>query len=67
VTRVVVDASALAAVAFNEPGADEVAMLAISTNLTAFDASYVWLAGMLGADLVTLDEKIGRATRDLAV
>jgi predicted nucleic acid-binding protein len=121
--RVVVDASALAALAFNEPGADEVArrlegaslaappllklelanvaskkirrqpdreravlqalaealdprlgirwmdvdandvaLLALATGLTAYDAAYVWLAGMLGADLVTLDEKIARTT-----
>lgn len=47
--------------------ASEVAMLALSTGLTAYDAAYVWLAGMLGADLVTLDVKIERATRNLAI
>ena len=127
-SRVVVDASALAAIAFNEPGADEVVRrlegafvaapallkfelanvawkkirrqpeqaraillalaeafgpqagiawvevdtadvtrLALDTGLTAYDAAYVWLAGMLGADLVTLDVKIERATRNLAI
>jgi predicted nucleic acid-binding protein len=126
--RVVVDASALAAVAFNEPGADEVArrldgalvsapvllkfelanvawkkirrqpeqnrqilralseilgprtgirwmevdpadvvMLSLATGLTAYDAAYVWLAGMLGADIVTLDVKIERATSNRAI
>jgi predicted nucleic acid-binding protein len=126
-TRVVIDASALAAIAFNEPGGDMVArrlegaavaapvllkfelanvawkkirrqpgnqrrilqalaealgpstgvgwmevdardaaMLAIATGLTAYDATYVWLAGMLGAELVTLDRRLERATRNLA-
>ncbi len=127
-TRVVVDASALAAIAFNEPGADEVARrlegaavaaplllkfelanvarkkirrqpeqarvillalaeafgpragitwvevdtadltrLALDTGLTAYDAAYVWLAGMLGADLVALDGQITKATRSRAI
>jgi len=116
---IVVDASALAAVVFGEPGADEVArrldgaavfapdllafelasvarkklrrhperaeeilralwaaldprrgiewravdhgdvvLLALRTGLTPYDASYLWLAGYLGADLVTLDERL---------
>ena len=119
---VVVDASALAAVVFGEPGADEVArcldgaavfapdllafelasvarkklrrhperaeeilralwaaldrrrgiewravdhgdvvLLALRTGLTPYDASYLWLAGSLGADLVTLDERLAAA------
>jgi len=29
--------------------------LAATTGLTAYDASYLWLAGQLGAELVTLD------------
>lgn len=33
-------------------------LVAQETGLTAYDASYVWLAGALGADLVTLDERI---------
>jgi predicted nucleic acid-binding protein len=125
-TRVVIDASALVAVAFNEPGADDVARrlegasvaapallkfemanvawkkirrqpeqaramlmalaeavgpgtgirwvdvdpvdvatLSLETNLTAYDASYVWLAGTLGADLVTLDKRVAAATRNV--
>lgn len=47
--------------------ASDVAVLAIATGLTAYDATYVWLAGMLGADLVTLDVKIQRAARDVPV
>ena len=36
----------------------DVALVARTTGLTAYDASYLWLAGYLGADLVTLDKKI---------
>jgi predicted nucleic acid-binding protein len=35
--------------------------LALGTGLTAYDASYLWLARQLGAELVTLDKKLGRA------
>jgi predicted nucleic acid-binding protein len=120
--RVVVDASALAALTFNEPGAEEIArrlegahvhapallsyelanvawrkarqnpsatpailravaaaldedagivwcsvpaadaaLVALATGLTAYDAAYVWLAGFLGADLVTLDRRVAQA------
>ena len=99
--RVVVDASAIVAIAFNEPSADAVArrlegaavcaptllkfelanaawkkirrqpdrarpilqaLAALATGLTAYDASYLWLAGSLGADLVTLDTRLADAT-----
>jgi predicted nucleic acid-binding protein len=40
--------------------ADTVA-ISLATGLSVYDASYVWLAGVLGADLVTLDEKLARA------
>lgn len=33
-------------------------LVAQETGLTAYDATYVWLAGALGADLVTLDERV---------
>jgi predicted nucleic acid-binding protein len=33
----------------------EVVELAMTTKLTAYDASYLWLAGSIGADLVTMD------------
>jgi len=33
-------------------------LLALRTGLTPYDASYLWLAGYLGADLVTLDERL---------
>ena len=125
-TPVVVDASALAAITFNEPEADEVrrrlhgatlfaptlagyemsniawkkatrhpdraaatfralaqlfepawgitwravdhtdaALIAIDTGLSVYDASYLWLAGSLGADLVTLDTRLARASERL--
>jgi predicted nucleic acid-binding protein len=123
VTRVVVDASAFAAVVFGEPGAaailarldeahvfapellrfelinvawkkirrqpseagrilsaltialedrwnivwhdvapGDVALVGYATGLTAYGASYLWLAGSLGADLVTLDARLASAS-----
>lgn len=38
--------------------ADAVVELALSTGLTAYDASYLWLARRFGADLVTLDKAL---------
>jgi predicted nucleic acid-binding protein len=35
--------------------------IALATGLTAYDASYLWLARQLGAELVTLDKELGRA------
>jgi predicted nucleic acid-binding protein len=40
----------------------DAALVALATGLTAYDASYLWLAGSLGADLVTLDSKLAGAT-----
>jgi predicted nucleic acid-binding protein len=40
----------------------EVVALATATGLTAYDASYLWLARRLGADLVTLDRRLIAAT-----
>ena len=36
--------------------------LAEATGLTAYDASYLWLARALGAELVTLDRKLAAAS-----
>ena len=36
----------------------DVAILASLTGLTAYDATYVWLAGWLEAELVTLDRRL---------
>jgi predicted nucleic acid-binding protein len=35
--------------------------LALNTGLTAYDASYLWLARRLGAELVTLDHQLAAA------
>lgn len=40
---------------------DGVILLATQTGLTAYDASYLWLARRLGAELVTLDAALLRA------
>jgi predicted nucleic acid-binding protein len=40
---------------------DDVLELAAQTGLTVYDASYLWLARQLGAELVTLDRQLERA------
>jgi len=35
--------------------------LALDKGITTYDASYLWLAWELGAELVTLDEKMQKA------
>ena len=42
---------------------DGVITLASETGLTAYDASYLWLARRLGAELVTLDAALQKASR----
>lgn len=42
---------------------DAVVELALRTGLTAYDASYLWLAAHFGADLVTLDKALDRAAK----
>jgi predicted nucleic acid-binding protein len=37
----------------------EVVRLGLASGLTAYDASYLWLARALGMPLVTLDNKLG--------
>jgi predicted nucleic acid-binding protein len=51
-------------------GVDEVAVdhtavldLALASNLTVYDASYLWLARQLDAELVTLDAALDRAAK----
>ena len=41
----------------------DVAVLARLTDLTAYDAAYLWLAGWLEADLVTLDKRLIAASQ----
>lgn len=40
---------------------DAAVALASATGLTAYDASYLWLARQLGAELVTLDRQLAVA------
>ena len=40
-------------------------ILAERPGLSLYDASYLWLAEALGAELVTLDDRLARADRDL--
>jgi predicted nucleic acid-binding protein len=51
--------------AIEEIAVDDAAALeiALATGLTAYDASYLWLARQLGAELVTLDKKLRAAAR----
>jgi len=42
----------------------EVLALADESGLMAYDASYLWLANRLGAELVTLDRALERASHD---
>jgi predicted nucleic acid-binding protein len=44
----------------------EVVALADETGLTAYDASYLWLARKLDCQLVTLDRKLAAAANELA-
>lgn len=46
---------------------DEVIHLARANNLTAYDASYLWLARRLQAELITLDHKMKKAAARLNV
>ena len=52
------DRLAVEEVAVDHDGALE---LAAATGLTAYDASYLWLARKLGAELVTLDKQLAKA------
>jgi predicted nucleic acid-binding protein len=54
------------AIEFVDVAHEEVVTLARETGLTTYDASYLWLARHLGADLVTLDERVRRAAAALA-
>jgi predicted nucleic acid-binding protein len=37
--------------------------LALETGLTAYDASYLWVAKSLGCELLTFDQRLARAAR----
>jgi predicted nucleic acid-binding protein len=49
------------AITWSDVEYEEVADLAIQTGLTAYDASYLWLARHMHADLVTLDKTLAKA------
>lgn len=51
------------AIAWSDVDHDAVLALAGRTGLTGYDASYLWLARHLGAELVTLDADLQRAQR----
>lgn len=40
----------------------DVVLIAKATGLTPYDASYLWLAASLGADLLTLDKRLAAAS-----
>jgi predicted nucleic acid-binding protein len=39
--------------------------LAVAVNLTTYDASYLYLAQLLGASLATFDQRLAQAARNL--
>lgn len=45
---------------------NEIILLAEASSLTIYDASYLWLARSLGAELVTLDAALAKALRPQA-
>ena len=49
-----------------DPNPADVVLLANATGLTAYDASFLWLAGFLDADLVTRDKALAAAADPLA-
>lgn len=44
---------------------DEILSLAVDTGLSAYDASYLWLAMSRNLELVTLDNELGRINSSL--
>ena len=44
---------------------EEVVRLALTTGLTAYDASYLWLSRVLGMPLVTLDRTLGAHAKNI--
>jgi predicted nucleic acid-binding protein len=52
-------------IGLNDVDFSGVVELALRHNLTVYDASYLWLADNLGAELVTLDEKLEQAAKTI--
>ena len=53
-------------IVWHEVNHTDVALIARETGLSTYDASYLWLAGWLGADLVTLDQRLEAAVLALS-
>jgi predicted nucleic acid-binding protein len=51
-------------IVWHDVPATDVAIMARATGLSVHDASYLWLAGILDADLVTLDRKLSAALEE---
>lgn len=54
-------------ISWQDVDATDVVLVAQATGLSVYDASYVWLAGALGADLITLDRRLANASAALGV
>ena len=50
-----------------EVDAGEVLVLALAWGLSAYDASYLWLAGELGMPLVTFDRRLAAAATEMGL
>lgn len=53
-------------ITWHDPSGTDLFLLANVSGLTPYDASYLWLAGSLGAELVTLDRQLAAAHDALA-
>jgi len=51
---------------FREPNQTDVVLLSTVTRLSPYDASYLYLAGFLGADLLTADQRLAKSSRPFA-
>jgi predicted nucleic acid-binding protein len=52
-------------ISWQDVHAIDVVLMARATGLSVYAASYLWLAGSLGAELVTLDERLAAASKRL--
>jgi len=53
-------------IAFHDVSHTDAVLIAREAGVSTYDASYVWLAGWLGADLVTLDRRLEAAVLALS-